>query len=523
MSEAENRVAFYNSLSGLLPLLVNLVIVFLMSPIMVRQLGNRDYGIWELLIGLVGYLGVLDLGVGPALVRYVSHAHGRDDHRSLEETFNTGFLALTLAGGLGFLILGSLSLFPSRVLNLPSDEANSLTPLLLLFGGNLLIGFPNSAMGAYLLGLQKHRFLNIYLVVTGICEAVAAYYILISGTARMLVLLCLMRLMFNIIRSIVYFSWIMKGDAPVRLSIMSFKWSVCCDLLAFGVKNVMLIASFSLIRSMIPFVIAQLVGVAAIVFFIIPNRLIDYAQAPSEVLSAPLYPLFTSLAAKGDIVATRTAWLQATRLLQVVTIGAPVAMIWLGEPFIRRWMGAEYASLGHIPLMVLTVGLFVRGISVNSTRLMMSLARHGQIAMFSSVAAILMFLLSFPLTRIAGIIGAALAVSLFAVVGAWWELVLASRVLGILPIKYVLSTLGRFAAPCLLTSLVFGLLRVHEYPLTYSTLLLHGVIGGVIYLVTVVLLTLTRGDRQFLYGLVKPARTEQTCATTEGKTWVSAP
>lgn len=509
---SQTRAVVLNSLSMLLPLFVNLAVVFILSPLMVQRLGNRDYGIWELLLGVVGYLGILDVGIGSALVRYVSLASGREDRRALEETLNTGLLALTLAGSVAFLILGVLPFLPAWLSPLPPQEAGPLTPLLLLFGGNLLISFPNSAMGAYLLGLQKHRFLNIYLVASGIVEAVAVYFILVSDAANKLVLLCLMKLLFSVTRAIIYFVWIISTNVRITLWPTAFRWSLCRQLVAFGVKNTMLGAAHNLIRTMILLVITHFVGVAAIVFFVIPNRLIEYAYGPADALGHPLLPLFTALAAKGDAAATRAAWLRSTRLLQVVTIGGPLALIWLGEPFIRRWMGSEYASLGYVPLLILAAGLLVKAIAVNATRLLMSLARHGRVALFSAGAAIAFFLLSIPLTQAAGIAGAALSVALFMATVGWWEIVSASRELGISPTTHIGATLTRFAAPCAVASLVFKLLQSYAYPTTYPSIVFHGIVGGGAYLILATLLTLSREDRQFLRGLRRATHTERRMA-----------
>ena len=38
------------------------------------RLGNVQYGVWDLLTGLFGYFGLLDLGISPAVLRYVAHS-----------------------------------------------------------------------------------------------------------------------------------------------------------------------------------------------------------------------------------------------------------------------------------------------------------------------------------------------------------------------------------------------------------------------------------------------------------------
>ena len=91
----------WNSLSGTALYLVGASTAFIMSPFLVRHLGNAGYGFWELLLGLVGYLGVLDMGIGPAVVRHVALARGQKNPERLLQVINTGFFTFLCAGVVG--------------------------------------------------------------------------------------------------------------------------------------------------------------------------------------------------------------------------------------------------------------------------------------------------------------------------------------------------------------------------------------------------------------------------------------
>ena len=59
---------------------------FVLTPFMVRHLGDRDYGVWVTLFSLTGYFGLFDQGIRPSLVRYVSRDHAAGDHDGLART-----------------------------------------------------------------------------------------------------------------------------------------------------------------------------------------------------------------------------------------------------------------------------------------------------------------------------------------------------------------------------------------------------------------------------------------------------
>ncbi len=48
------------------------VISILYTPIMLRLLGQSEYGLYNLSNSIIGYLGVLDFGIGNAVIRYTA-------------------------------------------------------------------------------------------------------------------------------------------------------------------------------------------------------------------------------------------------------------------------------------------------------------------------------------------------------------------------------------------------------------------------------------------------------------------
>jgi hypothetical protein len=70
----QNRSRFArNAVANWIAFLFTAIVGFFLSPFVVEHLGATRYGVWSLLAGLVGYLGLLDLGIRQAVNRYVAH------------------------------------------------------------------------------------------------------------------------------------------------------------------------------------------------------------------------------------------------------------------------------------------------------------------------------------------------------------------------------------------------------------------------------------------------------------------
>lgn len=53
-------------------IIATIVVGLVYTPIMLRLLGQSEYGLYSLMGSLVGYLSVLDMGLGNTIVRYTA-------------------------------------------------------------------------------------------------------------------------------------------------------------------------------------------------------------------------------------------------------------------------------------------------------------------------------------------------------------------------------------------------------------------------------------------------------------------
>ena len=81
------RTLLRNILSNWAGFLVEACVAFYLSPFVIHTLGDTSYGIWILLTSLTGYFGLLNLGLRPAINKYVAEFAGsraEADHRAGE-------------------------------------------------------------------------------------------------------------------------------------------------------------------------------------------------------------------------------------------------------------------------------------------------------------------------------------------------------------------------------------------------------------------------------------------------------
>src|SRR5690554_2676293 len=77
------------------------------TPIMLRLLGQSEYGLYNLVASVVAYLGVLNFGFGSAYMRYYSRYKVKEDKESIAK-LNGMFLIIFTVIGVIAVIAGTI-------------------------------------------------------------------------------------------------------------------------------------------------------------------------------------------------------------------------------------------------------------------------------------------------------------------------------------------------------------------------------------------------------------------------------
>ena len=63
-------------------LIIGNLIPFIYTPIMLRLLGQAEYGLYGIASSIMGYLGLLNFGIGSSIVRYLSKYRAIGDEQA---------------------------------------------------------------------------------------------------------------------------------------------------------------------------------------------------------------------------------------------------------------------------------------------------------------------------------------------------------------------------------------------------------------------------------------------------------
>jgi len=113
----------YNTAVLYLRLLIGMLLGLYSTRLVLEALGEKDFGIYSLVAGVVGMLSILNSSMTNATMRFMAHSLGSGDIEKMKKTFNTTLFLHFLIGIVVIIIMevGGLIIF-EHLLNIPEEK-----------------------------------------------------------------------------------------------------------------------------------------------------------------------------------------------------------------------------------------------------------------------------------------------------------------------------------------------------------------------------------------------------------------
>src|SRR5690554_6849574 len=114
------------------------------TPVMLRLLGQSEYGLYNLVASVVSYLGLLSFGFGSAYMRYYSRYRVKDDEENIAK-LNGMFLIVFSIIGLIAVLAGCVLVFNTELIfgdKLTISELSTAKVLMAIMVFNIALSFP---------------------------------------------------------------------------------------------------------------------------------------------------------------------------------------------------------------------------------------------------------------------------------------------------------------------------------------------------------------------------------------------
>lgn len=144
-------------------LAIGTIIPFVYTPIMLRILGQSEYGLYSLSNSVIGYLSLLSFGLGSTIVRYLSK-YRAEKNKKMERKTIALFIILYCILALIVLVCGGYIYFHISQFfgsSLTVSELSKMKILVLIMTFNTAISFPTSVFSSITIAHEKYIFRKI--------------------------------------------------------------------------------------------------------------------------------------------------------------------------------------------------------------------------------------------------------------------------------------------------------------------------------------------------------------------------
>lgn len=384
--------------------LTMMVIGFFLVPYVLHTIGEEPYGTWLFLNAIAGYSGLLYLGFGETIARYVSRHHARKEWEELNEVVSGICAAYCVSGLIAVLAAATLAVLMSWMGNWEGSSLREVQVVILILGANAAVSIIGSTNGGVLYGIQRFDIEKGILIVGLLVKLGMTLFLL---TNRMpLITLAAIFASHTFLEQLLYYVFARRLVPTLRITWRLVRWSAIKGTYGFAMFNSLGLVASKLIYDTDYIVIGLALGNAAIVPYGIGSRLSEMIRRPILQVGEVFLPRASQLHAQASHDTLRSLTARGMGVAFLLSAGLFIGGGYFGEMLINLWMGPGFSESQLIFLMLIGSQIIAAPIGI----LHMVLVGTGDVRVPSFIRlsqAVLNFVLSLILVQVYGIFGVA--------------------------------------------------------------------------------------------------------------------
>ncbi len=393
---------------------LNMLIQLIYTPIMIRLLGQSEYGLYTLVGSVVSYLSLFSFGFTGAYLRFYSKRKVQNDSVGIAQ-LNGMFLILFLAMSVAAFICGMfLVQFPRQIFgsNLTESELKTAQILMAILVMNIALTFPAGLLDSIVSAHEKFLFQRIVTLLGVICNPLLALPLLLIGYGSVAVvsvttIITVAKLLVNV--------FYCKNVLRVRFAFNGFDFRVLREIARFSLFLFLNMIIDQINWSVDKFVLGRVSGTNAVAIYGVGAQINSLVITFSTAVSSVFAPRVNKIAAENapDRDKKLTAlFIRVGRIQYLILMLIVSGFVVFGKYFITDiYSTVEYAQAYPVALLLILPS-FVPLIQNLGIEIQRSMNKHQIRSIIYLIMAILNVGISIPLAKKFGPVGAALGTAI---------------------------------------------------------------------------------------------------------------
>jgi O-antigen/teichoic acid export membrane protein len=394
-----------SSLFRLIEKIIVIVTSLMLTPYLINVLGDKDYGLWILILSVLGWFNVIDLGFPTAVQRQITIALEGGNNKRVNIVFST---SIVLFGGLGVLsAIGMLALaaFPS-LFGVNTEAESIFSVALLVFAIKVLWDFLMNAFHGFFAGLLRFDIDANISSLNAILKALLVFILIPELHIWGAIIATLAADVVSNVLKVIYTKKLYK---PLKFSFNYVSVKEIKSLFSFS-KHVVASGIAQTLNSKVdPILVSRLFDLQSVAFYSVASRLSAHVQSLASSVTGIFGPVYTKMVARGEDLGVMFTKTTSINLFVASSLFLPLYV--LGELFIRLWVGEKFTAAIYITYFFILVAL-CRTLSSSVVSILFAQANHKLVSVVNLIGALANIGLSIILGLNFGLVGVAAGTAL---------------------------------------------------------------------------------------------------------------
>lgn len=468
------------------------------TPLMLRLLGQSEFGLYNLVSSVVAYLGVLNFGFGSAYMRYYSRYKVKGNQEKIA-TLNGMFLIIFSVLGLISVIAGTILTINTEIIfgsALTTSELSTAKILMMILVINLSISFPSIVFTSHIAANEKFVFQKLVEMIRTVANPFVVLPLLILGygSVGMVLATTLLNITIEIINVVYCFN-----KLKMKFSFRNFDFILMREMTVFSSFIFMYMIIDQINWNVDKFILGRYKGTDEVAIYSLGAQLNSYLISLSTVISSVFIPRVNNIVAKNTGKNELTnLFIKIGRIQYILVTLVISGFVIFGQAFINLWAGVTYYDSYKVAVVLMIPMLIVLTQSIG-IEIRKAVNKHQVPAIFMFIVALLNVIISIPLSKRYGAVGSALGTSLAVIVNQIFINIYYQMAVG-LNIKFFWKEIFNISKGIAIPFVVGSFLIYYRNNFSDLNFLLIAVPYSIIYLVSIYLIGFNDFEKKLFFN-----------------------
>lgn len=325
----------------------------LYTPVMLRLLGQSEYGLYQLVYSVVSYLGLLSFGFGSSYMRFFSRYNESDNQEGIAQLngiFMTIFCSISvICIFCGAVMVGNIKAIFGT--GLTDSELHTARILMILLVWNLALTFPATVFNCNVIAHERFFFEKLLIVGQNIMNPFLSLPLLLLGFGSVSVVcvttgITIIKLVLDI--------WYCVSKLKIRFIFRGFQFSLLREMWIFTFFIFLNQVIDQLNWSVDKFLLGRLCGTSAVAVYGVGAQINTMYIQFSTAISHVFIPKVNRIVASSDDSRELTElFIKVGRIQFMVIVLVLSGFAFFGQEFINFWAGKGYKTSYPVTLLLI--------------------------------------------------------------------------------------------------------------------------------------------------------------------------